>query len=113
MDIIIFIINVIFYTILLGAFFKISRNTTYIKDILLNKSTKPTNNINDIRAEYYKYLTLGDNEMAYEQLLYIVFRQLTDSAVAKEDRKSKYDSLKTHYTPAFDKLNRKFPDYPF
>ena len=110
MDIILIIITAIFDFIILLAFFKMSSNTTAIKEFLLHK---PSNNIREARADYYKYLALGDNKAAHEQLLYIIFYELTEPTLNKENKKLKYDNLKDRYLATFTKLGYEFPDFPF
>lgn len=109
MDFILLIINSIFDLIILIAFFKMSANTTTIREIL----SQNTSNRRNARANYYTYLTLGNKKAAYEQLLYIIFHELTDFSLNKNDRELKYNELKERYSAFITKLGYEFPDFPF
>ena len=108
MDLILTIINSIILFIILITFFKMSANTTAIKEILT-----VSNNKRNARTNYYKYLALNDNEAAYKQILYIIFLDLTEQPLSEKSRKLRYDSLKNKYSDTLTKIGYEFPDFPF
>lgn len=64
-----------------------------------------------IRVAYYSAKASGDNKMAYESLLQIVFDELLKNGLKKEQQQGRYDELKKKYGEVFQKLGYSFPDY--
>ncbi len=67
----------------------------------------------DARINYYKAVANGDKQQAYDSMLHFVFHDLTVPGIKEEDRRAKYENLKTQYSAKFKELGYEFPQYPF
>jgi len=63
----------------------------------------------DASANFYKYLALGDNEKAYEHLLYMFYFDLADPNLSKERQNKKFQELRKAYAEYFSQLGRDLP----
>ena len=101
-------------------FFVIAANISRIKSemILMNKilqSTDPAraSNLETARISYYKNKALNKNNEAKEDLITIVYSQLSDKKLSREARQKLYDDLRPKYEPRFNELGGTYPPFPF
>jgi len=93
--------------VILICFFVLCSNVSKIKKYLRNSRYQ------HMKAEYYKYYVLGDKQKAYEAVLYIIFEELSDPELMKEERNRKYSELERQYEAIILNLGFTFPENPF
>ena len=60
-------------------------------------------------ANFYRYLALGNKELAYEHLLYMFYFDLADPNLSKERQNKKFQELRKAYAEYFSQLGRDLP----
>lgn len=106
--------------IALIVFFVIAANISRIKSelILINKTLQSTDpvresNLETARISYYKNKALNKNNEAKEDLITIVYSQLSDKKLTRDARQKLYDDLRQKYEPRFNELGGTYPPFPF